>query len=237
MVEINEDIKIIWDYLCVGISPIKSDCIIGLGSILTLVPKRCAEIFKNGLADYIIFSGNCGKGTEGVISITEAERFKKIAVDEGIPEEKIITEPKATTTYENFAYVNEIFKNKELNPNTIMIVGKPYQARRARAIADIFLAGKNFRVVSYDITLEEYLEFAEKDELMTAEDAINEMIGEINLIIKTPKYGLQSVQEIPNEVLDSYKRIVDLGYNKYYYSDNEVEFFAKNFVDNTKFCK
>ena len=72
---------------------------------------------------------------------------------------------------------------------------------------------------------------------MTAEDAINEMIGEISLIIKTPKYGLQSVQEIPNEVLDSYKRIVDLGYNKYYYSDNEVEFFVKNFVDNTKVCK
>lgn len=232
MYDINEDIEILWNYLCIGTEPIKSDCIIGLGSILTLIPKRCADIYNQGLADYIVFSGNCGKGTKGIISITEAERFKKIAIEEGVVEDRIITESRATTTYENIYYINEILKSRDLNPNTIMIVGKPYQERRAKAIADMYLAGKNYRVVSLNMTLQEYLDFAEKDELMIVEDAINEMIGEISLMIKAPRYGLQSVQEIPNEVLDSYNKMVALGYNKYFYSDSDVYSIAQNFAQN-----
>ena len=105
MYEINQDIQNLWNYLCIGSKPVKSDCVIGLGSILTLVPKKCAELYNQGLADYIVFSGNCGKGTKGVISITEAERFKQIALKEGVPEDKILTETMATTTYENFKYI------------------------------------------------------------------------------------------------------------------------------------
>ena len=225
---LKEDLQILWDYLCIGTEPIKSECIIGLGSILTLVPKRCAEIYNQSLADYIIFSGNCGKGTKGVLSITEADRFKEMAIKDGVPEEHIITESKATTTYENIIYINELLKYRNLNPDTIMIAGKPYQERRAKAIADVYLSEKNYRVISLNTTLQEYLEFVEKDELMDVEDVINEMVGEISLIIKAPQYGIQSIQGIPNEVINSYNKIVALGYNKYFYSDSDVYTFAHN---------
>ncbi len=42
--ELMENLQIMWDYLCLNTKPEKGDCIIGLGSILTLVPKKCAEL-------------------------------------------------------------------------------------------------------------------------------------------------------------------------------------------------
>ena len=222
------DIETLWAYLCVGAEPIKSECVIGLGSILTLIPKRCAELFRRDLAEYIVFSGNCGNGTRGVINISEAERFKAIAIEEGIPEEKIITESRATTTYDNFKYTNDALKARNLDPNTIMVVGKPYQERRARAIADVQSIGRNYRVVSLGVALQEYLDFAEKDAFMSVEDTINEMVGEMSLIIRAPKYGLQSAQEVPEKVMNSFRRIVAFGYDKYNRSDNFVRNLARN---------
>lgn len=222
MEEIYKDMKVLWNYLCLDIKPQKSDCIIGLGSILTLIPKKCAELYKKGLGEYIIFSGNCGKGTEGVINITEAERFRNIAIEEGVPEDKIFIEPEATTTYENFEYINILLRNKNIKPNSYLIVGKPYQERRALAIADIKLPQNTYEIASLNITLDEYLEYVKNDKLMKTEDVINEMVGEVNLITKTPKFGLQSKQFVSEEVMNSYKRIIDSGYNKYNYSDEAI---------------
>lgn len=223
MEEVMENLQVLWDYLCLNTKPEKSECIIGLGSILTLVPKKCAELYKEGLGDYIIFSGNCGKGTKGVISITEAERFKNIAIEEDIPENKILIEPDATTTYENYKYIKRVLASNNLNPNSFLIVGKPYQERRALLIADIEFTDKKYEVASWNITLDEYLDFVKKDEFMKVEDVINEMVGEIALIIKAPQYGLQSETQVPTEVINSYKKIVNLGYNKYYYADEKVK--------------
>ena len=231
MEELMENLQIMWDYLCLNTKPEKSDCIIGLGSILTLVPKKCAELYKNKLGDYIVFSGNCGKGTKGVISITEAERFKSIAMDEGVPANRILVEPNATSTYENFKYIKKVLTNNDLNPNSFLIIGKPYQERRALRIADIELVGKKYEVASMNIKLSDYLNFVKKDEFMSVEDAINEIVGEIFLIIKTPRYGLQAEEQVPTKVMDSYNKVVDLGYNKYIYSEDTIksiiEYFKK----------
>ena len=223
MEEVMKDCQVLWNYLCLNTKPKKKECIIGLGSILTLIPKKCAKLYKENLGDYIIFSGNCGKGTEGVISITEAERFKNISMNENVPENKILTEPQATSTYENYKYIKKVLENNNLNPNSFLIVGKPYQERRALLIANIELADKEYEVASFNLTFNDYLEFVKSDEFMKVEDVINEMVGEIALIIKAPKYGLQSKDIIPEEVLKSYQKIVASGFNKYYYSDDMVK--------------
>ena len=228
MKKIMEDLKVLWDYLYLNKEPKKSECIIGLGSILTLVPKKCAELYKNNLGDYIIFSGNCGKGTEGVISQTEAERFRDIAINEHVPESKVLIEPNATSTYENFKYIKKVLESNNLNPNSFLITCKPYHERRALAIANIELKDKEFEIASIKMTLEEYLDFVKNDKYMNTEDVINEMIGEISLLIKVPQYGLQSKEIIPAEVMKSYNNLVDLGYKKYYYSDDTIKYFINS---------
>ena len=230
METIMKDLLVLWEYLCLKTEPKKSECIIGLGSILTLIPEKCARLFKEGLGDYMIFSGNCGKGTAGVITITEAERFKKIAMEKNVPENKIYVEPDATTTYENFKYIKKVLESNNLNPKSFLIVGKPYQERRALLVAKLELIGKEFEVASLNLTFDEYIEFVKKDELMKVEDVINEMVGEISLMFYAPKYGLQSEDYIPDEVLKSYNNVVDAGYNRYCYTEEVVKGFKDSMV-------
>lgn len=231
MEELMVDLQILWDYLCLNTKPEKSECIIGLGSILTLIPKKCAELYKKDLGEYIIFSGNCGKGTKGVISITEAERFKNIAIEESIPKNQILIEPDATTTYENYKYIKKVLASNNLNPNSFLIVGKPYQERRALLIANLEFTDKKYEVASFNLSLNDYLDFVKKDEFMKVEDVINEMVGEISLIIKAPKYGLQSEEKLPTKVIDSYNKIVTSGYNKYFYSDDIVKSLKDSIIE------
>ena len=46
MEELMGDLQVLWDYLCLNTKPEKGECIIGLGSISTLIPKKCAELIK-----------------------------------------------------------------------------------------------------------------------------------------------------------------------------------------------
>ena len=61
-----EDIKtiqILWDYMRMNHELKQSDCIIGLGTIDTNVANIASELYLNGYADKIIFSGGLGKIT------------------------------------------------------------------------------------------------------------------------------------------------------------------------------
>ena len=123
----------------------------------------------------------------------------------------------------NYKYIKKVLAKNNLNPNSFLIVGKPYQERRALLIANVELSNKKYEVASFNITLHDYLDFVKKDEFMNVEDVINEMVGEISLISKTPQYGLQSEEQIPDEVIKSQNKIVAAGYNKYFYSDDTVK--------------
>lgn len=221
--EIRKDIEILWDYLCLRNEPVKADCIIGLGSILKSVPKKCAALYKQGYGDYIVFTGNCGKGTEGIISKTEAEIFKDIAVLEGVPEDKILIETKATNTYENFKYSMQVLEANNLKPKSFLIVGKPYQERRANCIASVELAKFKFFLASFLVSFNEFIEYVETNNLMSLDDVINELVGEINICIIAPNYGIQQKCDIPKEVIKSYERLCNAGYTRYIVSDTTIQ--------------
>ena len=219
---IKNDVNNIWNYLCLKSDIKPAECIIGLGSILDSIPKKCAELYKQGFGKYIVFSGNCGKGTEGVISDTEAEIFKKIAIKEGVPEDKIFTESQATNTYENFKYIKKLLIENNLDPKSFLIVGKPYQERRANAIANIELPNKDFKIASFKMDLTDFLTYVQTNNLMSIDDVINELVAEINIAMLTPKYGLQTKEEIPNNIKESYDNLVKKGYKKYLLNDNII---------------
>lgn len=225
--DLKKDVEVLWNYLCLNSEDIKSECIIGLGSILQIVPEKCSYLFKNGYGKYIIFSGNCGKGTDGVIAKTEAEIFKDCALNLGVPSDKVLIEMKATNTYENFKYIKEVLENNNYSPASFLIVGKPYQERRAQAIASIELAGKKFSISSFKMSLDDFLDYVEYSNCMTIEDVINELVAEINIALIVPTYGLQAYEEVPNNVLESYKRLVNKGFSRYLINDDIIKGILK----------
>ena len=92
-----ENIRILWDYLLYEGELEKSDIIIGFGSNDISVAKRAAKLFNDEWSNKLLFTGGLGKGTDGVFAKSEADLFKEIAIQNGVPKEKIIVEKDGRT--------------------------------------------------------------------------------------------------------------------------------------------
>ena len=199
----------IWDYHHVNHSLKKADCIIVLGSHDTRVAERGAQLFLEGYAPLILFTGGLGRLTEGVWTDPEGDVFARIALDMGVPEGSILIENKATNTGENIAFSHRMLKAKGIEPSSLILVQKPYMERRAYAS---FMKqwpdpGTVFIVTSPQISFEDY----PNDEI-SMEDVINIMMGDLQRIQLYAEKGFQIPQEIPPQVWEAYGKLKEKGF-------------------------
>ena len=81
-----------------------------------------------------IVSGGQGKGE----NITEAQAMHDWLLAHGIPEERILMEPRATSTQENLANSFEIIKNRGDSPDgNVAVVSSAYHLFRAKSMAEM----------------------------------------------------------------------------------------------------
>ncbi|MFA9560169.1 YdcF family protein [Evansella sp. AB-rgal1] len=80
----------------------------------------------------VIVSGGQGPGE----TITEAEAMGRYLLEYGIREERIYYESRATTTYENITYSEEIMVELGFHEPTVLVVTSDYHALRAKMIAN-----------------------------------------------------------------------------------------------------
>jgi len=208
--EIDILAKIIWDYHQVNQLLEKADCLLVLGSHDTRVAEYAARLFLQGLAPYIIFSGGLGNLTTGVFKKPEAEIFADIAMARGIPEDKIIIENKSTNTGENVRFTKEILKQRGLDFKSFILVQKPYMERRTYATFQKIWPEKEFIVTSPKISYEDY-----PNDIISRDQVINIMVGDLQRIKIYPDQGFQSYQEIPAPVGEAYEKLVALGYTRH----------------------
>src|SRR4051795_1444814 len=88
--------KTLWNYHHVNNQLEKADCILVLGSHDTRVADRGAELYLEGWAPVLLFSGGLGNVTKGIWTETEADKFAAIAVKRGVPPEAILVENQST---------------------------------------------------------------------------------------------------------------------------------------------
>lgn len=201
--------QIVWDYHHVNHQLIRADCILTLGSHDTRVAERAAELYHQGWAPLLIFSGGLGRLTEGMWSETEADRFARIAVDNGVPPEKIITENRSTNTGENIRLVRELLQEKGLALHTFIVVQKPYMERRSLATFEKAWPGKRFVVTSPQLSFHDY-----PTPEISLEQVIHIMVGDLQRIRLYPEKGFQTYQPIPDDVWQAYEALVALGFDK-----------------------
>ncbi|HEU4902756.1 MAG TPA: YdcF family protein [Flavisolibacter sp.] len=199
----------IWDYHHVGHTLVHSQCIVTLGSHDTRVAERAAELYHQGWAPLLIFSGGLGRLTESMWSETEADLFARIAMEKGVPANAILVENRSTNTGENIQLVRQLLREKELDPQTFILVQKPYMERRTLATFAKNWPGKQFVVTSPQIAFEDY----PTDEI-PLEQVINIMVGDLQRIKVYPAKGFQVYQEIPDDVWQAFERLVALGFDK-----------------------
>lgn len=192
----------------------KADCLLVLGSNDIRVAEYAADLFLQGYAPYILFSGGFGVLTTEVFQKPEAEVFADIAITKGVPREKILIENKSTNTGENIEFTKQLLVEKRLDFKSFILVQKPYMERRAYATFKKRWPEKDFIVTSPPLSFEEY-----PTPELTKEMVINIMVGDLQRIKIYPEKGFQIYQEIPLDVWNAYLSLVSLGYTDHLIKD------------------
>ncbi|WP_205509732.1 YdcF family protein [Longitalea arenae] len=201
--------KVLWNYHQLHHTLERSDCILVLGNLDTRTAERGADLYLQGYAPIIIFSGGLGKLTKDLWTGTEADLFARIALDRGVPPEAIFIENKSTNTGENILFTQQLLQEKNLHLNSFIVVQKPYMERRSYATFKKHWPDKKLLVTSPRLSFEEY-----PTNDITVEKLINMMVGDLQRIKLYPEKGFQVYQEIPDFVWDAYEKLVGMGYNK-----------------------
>lgn len=207
-IEDLELIQILWDYMKMNQELKISDCIIGLGSMDTNVANVASELYLNGYADKIIFSGGLGKITYKLWNETEAEKFEKIAIKNGVPQEKIYLEKNSTNTGDNFRFTKKLIKNKNLNIKSCIVVCKPYDEKRAYAAFKKIMPEYEVIIHSENIQCEEYYN-------RNKTEWINVLVGDIQRMQLFYEKGWQIKMNIPQKVWNAYEILIKRGYDKF----------------------
>ena len=92
MSEVDHLAKAVWDYHLLHHSLRRCDSIFVLCSIDSRVAERAAQLYLNGLGEYLIFSGGFSDLTKDMFQGSEADHFASIARQMGVPGDKIIIE-------------------------------------------------------------------------------------------------------------------------------------------------
>ena len=207
--EVLQLAKIVWDYHHMNSPLQKSDCIFVLGSHDPRVAERGAELYLQGWAPLLIFSGGLGRLTKELWTEAEADRFAKIAMQKGVPQHHILIESRSTNTGENVAFTRRLLEQRGLDPRSFILVQKPYMERRTYATFQKQWPGKTVCVTSPQISLEEYPNADAPLEMV-----INIMTGDLQRIRLYAEKGFQIYQDIPEAVWKAYERLVALGFNR-----------------------
>lgn len=209
---INEEVirlaKLLWDYHLMHHEMERSDCILALGSHDLRVADRAAELWMEGWAPYIVFSGGLGNLTLGMWKEPEADQFAAIAIKRGVPKEKIYIENKSTNTGENVLFTKKLLEENGLHPQQLIVVQKPYMERRTFATVKKNWPDKNLIITSPQLSFEDY-----PAEDIPLAKVIHIMVGDLQRIKYYPERGFQVYQEIPDNIWSAYERLVELGFD------------------------
>lgn len=200
----------LWDYHHMHHQLKKSDCIFALGSHDLRVAERAADLYLEGWAPLLIVSGGLGNFTKTEWTEPEADKFARIAISRGVPEQAILIENNSTNTGENILFTQKLLAERNLNPQSFILVQKPYMERRTYATFQKQWPGKDIMVTSPQISFEDY-----PTPEIPLERVINIMVGDLQRIRYYPAKGFQIHQDIPDHVREAFEALVKAGFDKH----------------------
>ncbi len=200
----------LWDYHKLDHKIVPSDCIMALGSHDLRVAERVAELYHAEMSELIVMSGGLGNFTKEMWTEKEANKFATVAINLGVPEEKIIIENQSTNTGENILFTRQLLAELNLDPNSFIIVQKPYMERRAYATFKKTWPKKDIAITSPEISFADYPTLE-----IPMERVINIMVGDLQRINEYPKKGFQIYQEIPAHVWQAGQFLIEKGFDEH----------------------
>lgn len=209
----RKHLTVLWNYMRLGMEPRKSDCIVGFGCYNEDISVRCAELYHQGYAPKVLFTGGLGRNTADMWTRSEAERFADIAKAAGVPAEDIIIENKSTNSAENILFTRGKFRELGMDVSRILAVHKPFMERRLMAAMGVYWSGMDVVYTSPQVDLDTYLQNSVACG-MTEHGTICVIVGDFQRMDVYAKKGFQIPQEIPEQCWDAFHALVELGYDR-----------------------
>ena len=212
MEEIDSLVQTLWDYMLVGHSLRKADCIFVLCSHNIRVADYAIDLYKRGFAPHLLFSGGVVQRNAALNvfwDTTEAEVFARRALSAGVPADCILIENRSTNTGENFQFSRQLLESRGLDFQSFIMVQKPYMERRVLATAQVHWTDKEFVVTSPPISCAGYL-----CGHLPRDAVIQHIVGDFQRVKVYGENGFQTPQEIPAEAWAAFERLVALGYDE-----------------------
>ena len=206
--------KTLWHYHQLHHDIAPADAIVVLCSHDQAVAERGAQLFLERLAPLLIFSGGLGAITKHLWSEPEADQFAAIALAMGVPQASILVENRSTNTGENVAFTRQLLAEKGIDPQTLIVVQKPYMERRSYATFQKVWPGKRLMVTSPQVSFDDYLA-KYSNETLTPDDVVSIMVGDLQRIRVYPEKGFQIEQDIPAGVWAAFEELVAAGYDRH----------------------
>ena len=208
-----QPLQVIWDYLGMHQIPQKADVIVGFGNFNTNIARRAAELYLQGYAPKVLFTGGLGRNTEGLLPEPEAVRFAKVAMECGVPEEDILIEDRSTNTKENIEFTRQLLEEAGVPYGHVLGVHQPFMERRITAAMGVYWPDLSFSVTSPQVSIPDYLEDAKRQGI-TENAAVSVIVGDFQRMDLYAKKGFQLPQHIPEEAWNAFYRLVEMGFDK-----------------------
>ena len=200
----------IWDYMHMNMELAKADCIVGFGCYNDDIPLRCAELYHQGWAPKVLFTGGLGRNTRELWTESEAARFGRIALAQGVPEKDLILEDKATNSAENILFTREKLRSLDLPCEKLIGVHKPFMERRVYAAMKVYWPEAELIVTSPQLDLDKYIARSVAQGL-SEQTVIDVIVGDFQRMEVYAKKGYQIPQVIPDEQRRCFAELVAAG--------------------------
>ena len=208
-----EPLQVLWDYLCLHQEPRKADVIVGFGNFNTNIARRAADLYHQGYAPKLLFTGGLGRNTTGLFPEPEAVLFARTAMEWGVPEEDILLESRSTNTKENIIFTRELLQAQGIPHDHILGVHQPFMERRIVAAMGVYWGSQSFSVTSPLHPIPEYLAYA-RSQGVSENAAVSVIVGDFQRIELYAQLGYQLPQYIPPEAWEAYRQLVSMGFDK-----------------------
>ena len=207
-----QPLQVIWDYLGMHQNLRKADCIVGFGNFNDNIARRAAQLYHEGYAPKVLFTGGVGRNTDGLFTEPEAVRFARVAMACGVPEEDILLEQRSTNTKENIEFTRALLQEAGIPHRQLLGVHQPFMERRICAAMGVYWPEADFTVTSPQVSIPQYLEDAARQGI-SHEASVSVIVGDFQRIELYAKLGYQLPQHIPHEAWEAFRSLVDMGYD------------------------
>ena len=204
----------IWSYMSAENFVQNSDAIVICCSYDLRVCDHACQLIAAGYSDTLVISGKSGNWTRHLWNEPEAEVFFKRALENGISENRILLETKATNFGENIRFSKKLVPNAQ----TVTFVSKPNSLLRIKLAAQAQWPRVKALVSCPNISFPE-----EVSNIIGVWGAINEMVGDVERIHKYPDLGYQVKHELPQDILDHWNYLISQGFTEHLMANQRMQ--------------